>query len=187
MLTRVRRAPVAGDAVDLLLECHVRIRAFLALARRLGEAREETPGALADAALQVQRYFTQALPLHARDEEDSVAVRLRGREPALDRALEDMIREHHAHERPLAELVEACVAIAVDPGRHAGLAGVVLGAVAGLERHFQAHLAREEEVVFPALRRLLDGAADAAVVEEIRARRRPGAKGPPAPPVSSPR
>jgi hypothetical protein len=45
-------------------------------------------------------------------------------------------------------------------------------------RHFAAHLAREEEVIFPAVRRLLDAPADAAVVKEIRQRRGavPGSK-----------
>ena len=37
MLTQLGKPAPAGDAVDLLLECHGRIRAFLALARRIGE------------------------------------------------------------------------------------------------------------------------------------------------------
>lgn len=177
MLTGLGKPAAPRDAVELLLECHGRIRSFLALARRLGEARSEPPGALAEAALQVQRYFTLALPLHARDEEESIAPRLRGREPAVDAELETMVREHREHERPMGALVEACALVAGDPARHAELAAAVLRAAQELELHFAAHLAREEEVVFPAMRRLLDRSADAAVVEEIRRRRTGGQPG----------
>jgi hypothetical protein len=38
--------------------------------------------------------------------------------------------------------------------------------------HFGEHLAREEDVILPAVRRLLDGATDAVIVKEIRLRRR---------------
>ncbi len=88
MLVQPGKPAVPADAVDLLLECHGRISTFLALARRLGEARGAAPDAVMDA-----------------------------------------------------------------------------------ERHFAAHLAREEAVIFPAIRRLLDQAADAALVKEIRLRR----------------
>jgi iron-sulfur cluster repair protein YtfE (RIC family) len=160
-----------GDAVELLLECHGRIRSFLALARRLAEARGETPEALADAAQRVHRYFTLALPLHARDEEESLVPRLRGREPALEAALDSMVREHAEHQAPLGALVGACDEVARDPGRQPGLARILAQATGELERHFEGHLAREEGVIFPAVRRLLDGAADAAIVRELRLRR----------------
>ncbi len=165
-----------GDAVDLLLECHARIRHFLALARRLGEARGESPEALAEAAGQVHRYFTLALPLHARDEEESIAPRLKGRDAALDAELDAMAREHREHQRPLGTLVAACAEVAGDPGRLAEVAGILLRATAELEAQFAEHLAREEEVILPAVRRLLDAATDASVVSEMRGRR-PGASG----------
>lgn len=171
MLTRLGKPPAHGDAVDLLLECHDRIRSFLAMARRLAEARGATPEEIAGAAGRVHRYFTQALPLHAEDEERSILPRLRGRDPEVDRELATMAREHAEHEVPLGALVRACAALAEDPGRHAALAPDVGAAAAELERHFAAHLAREERVIFPALRRLLGPDADAAVVGEIRARR----------------
>ena len=171
MLTRLGKPPAPGDAVDLLLECHRRIRDFLGLAGRLAEAAVEPAEAVADAASRVHRYVTLALPLHAQDEERSIAPRLQGREPALDAELEVMVREHREHEPPLLVLVEACERLARDPGRRAGLAEVVRHATGNLARHFAAHLAREEEVVFPAVRRLLDATADAAVVQEIRLRR----------------
>ncbi|MBI5071077.1 MAG: hemerythrin domain-containing protein [Deltaproteobacteria bacterium] len=171
MLTGIGRPAAPTSAVDLLLECHGRIRTFLALARRLGEAETPDPAEAADAARQVIRYFTQALPLHARDEEDSIAPRLRGRDAGLDAALAAMAREHEEHQRPVEELIGACSALVLDPGRHAALAPAIAQAAAELERHFALHLAREEEEVFPALRRHLDPAADAALAGEIRRRR----------------
>jgi iron-sulfur cluster repair protein YtfE (RIC family) len=171
MLTLLGRPAAPGDCVDLLVECHGRIRSFLALGRRLGQARGTGPDELADAAFRVHRYFTLALPLHALDEEESIAPRLRGRDPAVDAELETMVREHREHQGPLAALVEACAVLAREPGRHPELAPAVERSAAELERHFVAHLAREEQVIFPAVRRLLDRAADAAVVEELRRRR----------------
>ncbi len=171
MLTVLGKAPARGDAVDLLLECHDRIRSFLALARRVAEAGPAERDAIPEAATRVHRYFTQALPLHARDEEDSILPRLRGRDPEVDRALEDMAREHAEHEPPLARLTGACEALARAPDRHAALAPTIAAATGELEAHFAGHLRREEEVIFPAMRRLLDRAEDAAIVRELRARR----------------
>lgn len=184
MLTKIGKPPTAEDAVALLVECHERIRTFLALARRVAEAREPDREEVRQAAGRVSRYFTQALPLHAEDEEHSVLPRLRGREPAVDAELETMLREHVEHERPMRRLVDACDALARDPGRHGELAGTIGEAGAELERHFAAHLRREEEVIFPAIRRFLDPRADAELVREIRARRgvsAPAAAGTPGP------
>ena len=171
MLGKIGKSAAPADAAELLLECHGRIRAFLAMARRLGEASDESAEAVSDAAIQVHRYFTLALPLHARDEEDSILPRLRGRDPLLDLQLDVMVREHQEHQRPLGRLIEACAEIGADPGRHPGLAGSVLQAATELDRHFFHHLAREEEVIFPAVRRLLDASTDASIVKEIRLRR----------------
>jgi hemerythrin-like domain-containing protein len=171
MLTKIGKPAAAEDAVALLLECHERIRAFLALARRIAEATGGELDEVRQAAARVSRYFTQALPLHAEDEERSIRPRLAGRDPAVDAELETMIREHAEHERPLRQLVDGCDALEREPARHGELAGSIGAAAAELERHFAAHLRREEEVIFPAVRRFLDATADAEVVKEIRARR----------------
>ncbi|HET9553451.1 MAG TPA: hemerythrin domain-containing protein [Anaeromyxobacteraceae bacterium] len=176
MFTSIGRPAVPGDAVDLLLDCHERIRAFLALARRIAEAGAADPAEAAEAAARVRRYFTEALPLHARDEEESILPRLRGLDAVVDAELDAMAREHREHGRPLDELVAACDGIARAPERLAELAPVVARATAELDRHFAEHLRREEAVIFPAMRRLLDAAADAAIVRELRARRGAGAR-----------
>ena len=171
MLGKIGMSVAPQDAVDLLLECHDRIRHFLATAARLGAARHEAPEAIAEAALQVHRYFTRALPLHARDEEESILPRLRGRDPVVDLALETMARQHAEHEEPLRTLVLACEALASDPGCHQEAGPVVARAAAELDRHFADHLEREETIIFPAMRRLLSRDEDSAIVAEIRGRR----------------
>lgn len=180
MLTVIGKGPALGGAVELLLECHERIRSFLALARRVAQAGPADRDAVPEAAARVHRYFTQALPLHARDEEDSILPRLRGLDPVVDQELATMAREHAEHEPPLRVLVEACAALAGDAGRHAELAPAIAAATAELEAHFAGHLRREEEVIFPAMRRLLPAGADAEIVKEIRARRGVVAPGAPA-------
>jgi hemerythrin-like domain-containing protein len=171
MLSKLGMPVAPTDAVDLLVECHGRIRSFLAMARSLAEARGAEAIDIADTAYRVHRYFALALPLHARDEEESVLPRLRGREPAVDAELEAMVRQHAEHRPVLDALVGACARLSRDPGRHAELGPVVGRAAEELQRHFADHLAREEGVVFPALRRLLDQEADSAIVREIRLRR----------------
>jgi iron-sulfur cluster repair protein YtfE (RIC family) len=171
MLTRIGSPAAAGDAVDLLLECHVKIRAFLEMARRIAEVGPAEPAAVPEAAARVRRYFTEALPLHAQDEEESLLPRLRGLDPRVDAELDHMEREHREHERPLSELVTACEHLARAPERLSELAPIVGRAAAELERHFDAHLARAEAVIFPAVRRLLDRETDAAIMREIRGRR----------------
>ena len=171
MLTRIGGTATPGDAVDLLLECHERIRSFLALAKRIAAAGPEEAAAVPEAAARVRRYFTQALPLHAQDEEETIVPRLRGLDPAVDAALQEMTREHAEHEAPLAELVGACEELANGPGRLQALAPVVARAANELERHFAVHLEREEKIIFPAMRRLLDRSVDDRIVREIRARR----------------
>jgi hemerythrin-like domain-containing protein len=180
MLTNIGKAPAALDAVALLVECHERIRSFLAMARRIAEASSADRDEVRQAAARVSRYFGQALPLHAEDEERSILPRLAGRDPAVDAELETMRREHAEHEGPVRRLVEACDLLAREPERHGELAGSVGAAASELERHFAGHLRREEEVVFPAIRRFLDPRADAEVVKEIRARRGVAAPVPPA-------
>ena len=162
-----------SQAAELLLECHGRIRAFRATARRVAQATDPAPAEVADAARAVHRYFTEALPLHAEDEERSILPRLRGRQAGLDAALATMAAEHREHQGPLDELRALCAALTAAPGRHAELSPALLAVVDWLERHFEAHLAAEEALVLPAMRRWLDPGEDAAIVAELRQRRAP--------------
>jgi iron-sulfur cluster repair protein YtfE (RIC family) len=159
------RSSAAPDASALLLECHSRIRAFASLAVRL--ATVEAPEAeIADAAERVRRYFAEALPLHVRDEERSVARRLRRFAVDTAAALDDMEREHRGHAELLAILTPAWASVRAGTGaRERTLSDATL-----LKELLEAHLAAEERLVLPALARL-PAEQIRAIVEEMRARR----------------
>jgi iron-sulfur cluster repair protein YtfE (RIC family) len=171
VLTRLGAPATPEDAVGLLLECHDRIRTFIAMARRIATAGPAERAGVAEAAARVARYFAQALPLHALDEEQSILPRLRGRAPEVDAALDAMTREHREHDRPLGAVVASCEILARAPERLDEIAPALGRAALALDAHFVEHLRREETVIFPAMRRLLTGADDAAIVRELRARR----------------
>lgn len=164
-----------GDAhaADLLLECHERIRRFAALAVALTAWPDPRPEDVADAAARVVRYFEQALPLHVRDEEESIRPRLLAAgSPDLARALEDMAREHDEHEPLLAALLPRWQALALDPARLPALRDDLARDAAALQEMLERHLAAEERLVVPAVRALPPDEA-AAIVAELRARRAP--------------
>jgi hypothetical protein len=106
--------PPDDTVLAALLACHERIHRFTALAARLATT-DGTPAERAEAAAGVVRYFTVALPLHAADEDDSLAPRLRGRDAAVDAALATMTAEHVAHAGPLAAVVDAARAVVAAP------------------------------------------------------------------------
>jgi len=159
-----------GDLVDALLDCHARIRDFVALALRLASASGLAEAEARQAAADVRRYFEVALPLHAADEEASILPRLRGLDPAVDAELDHM-REHAEHDGAVGRLVAACRAIQERPGELCRAAPALAGAASELDQHFATHLAREERVIFPAIRARLGRDAQEAIRAEMRARR----------------
>jgi iron-sulfur cluster repair protein YtfE (RIC family) len=165
------KAPARGDVVDALLDCHARIRAFTALAARLATSVGASPGEVRDAAEGVHRYFALALPLHADDEERSILPRLAGRDAAVDRELATMRREHVEHADAVSRLLSACEAVRADPAALPRVAEALGRAAEDLSRHFTEHLAREEQVIFPAVRAALGPAELDAIRAEMRARR----------------
>ncbi len=171
MLTSIGRKPASPELLDLLLECHGRIRAFTTLAVRLSEARDVPAAEIADSAERVAQYFGRALPLHAQDEELSLVPRLRGHDEQLDDELAEMCEEHEAHEESVAELVALCSALRDEPDRHLELAPTLGETARELQAHFGPHLAREEQHIFPALATQLDANTRAEIVKEMRARR----------------
>lgn len=162
-----------GDLVDLLLDCHRRIRRFVAVARHLADADAVTDSEASEAAGAIHRYFTVALPLHVADEDQSILPRLRGRSLEVDEALREMAREHQDHRDPIAQLSSLCERIAARPAVRPALRAEMTQVVTELDHAFAAHLAREEAVIFPAIRRLLDGDRQAEILAELRGRRAP--------------
>jgi iron-sulfur cluster repair protein YtfE (RIC family) len=159
------------DLVELLLECHARIRRFIALARTVAARPDASPEDTREACERVQRYFTEALPLHVADEEESVLPRLRGQSPQVDDALALMAGQHAAHAEPLQSMLQAAAALGLDRD-DAQARGALLATAARLEAEFEEHLALEEAALFPALR-ALPLATQAELVGELRRRRQP--------------
>jgi len=163
-----------GDLVDLLLDCHRRIRRFAGLARQLGDGHAAAHDDVRQTAESVRRYFTVGLPLHVRDEEDSILPRLRGRNLTIDRALAAMAVEHEEHQPGLSQVIGSCGIIADSTSSGQAAARRALTACAtALEAAFTAHLAAEEAIILPGIRRLLDAEQQAAILAELRARRLP--------------
>jgi len=163
------------DLVGLLLACHARIRSFTELARRLAAGADAPPEQVAGAAAGCARYFAVALPLHAADEDRSLRPRLeRAAGGALAAPLGLMSDEHGPIERLIdEELCPAWRLVAAEPGRVRELARALGTGAQRLAELFDRHLPPEEEVIFPAVRRWLSPAEQAAVIAEMRARRRP--------------
>jgi iron-sulfur cluster repair protein YtfE (RIC family) len=171
MLIKIGSTPEPTDVVDLFLECHDRIRTFIALAGTLGQSEDSSEAEISDAAGRITRYFTEALPLHVADEEESIVPRLSGRDPDVDAALERMRLEHKEHEPQLESLLETCRSLQVSPNRLNELRTLLLAAASTLERQFLEHLQEEETIILPAIRTFLSSDDREAMLREVRARR----------------
>ncbi|UJR84134.1 hemerythrin domain-containing protein [Sandaracinus amylolyticus] len=173
MLLSIGKKRSATDLHDLVLDCHERIRHFTALAVKLATldaSAEERAGVAASVA----RYFEKALPLHIRDEDESILPRLRGRAPDVDAALTRMHDEHEEHDAMRAELVERTLAIAIDPQVYPEHVERLRTLAPALRDALHLHLESEERVIVPALPRLLSVDERRAVIAEMRARRDEG-------------
>ena len=172
---RIRAERAAPDLVESLLECHERIRRFIDLAGRLATA--DAPQAQrAEAARSVARYFAVALPLHAEDEDLSIAPRLlRPSAPEGAAAAARRMTEEHG---PIEALLEALrprwEELGADPSSIAWQSSALADGAARLRVLVEPHLAMEEAVVFPAVPRVLSAAEMQSVLQEMRARRDPG-------------
>jgi hemerythrin-like domain-containing protein len=154
-----------SDIVDVLLECHGRIRSFIGLASRLAKADQPMHDEIRDAAMRVIRYFSEALPLHVADEEQTILPRLSGRSPELDETLKGMHHEHLEHEPQLQLLLQTCKTLQASPERLDDLRQTLLGAASTLEAAFITHLEEEERSILPAIRTLLTPEEQAVMLQ----------------------
>lgn len=159
------------DLVDLLGECHQRIRHFVALAREAALRGDAPSDQIAQACVDVERYFVEALPLHVADEEESIQPRLRGLSSAVDQALDAMERQHQQHAAKLEALLRASARVRGEPNSTRARSELATAAIA-LERDFETHLVLEETGIFPAIREFLSQETQSAIIDELRQRRR---------------
>jgi len=174
VLTHLGRVTGDDTLLELLHACHQRIRRFAATAVALAAPAAAGRGddEVAEAAAAVRRYFAVALPLHVEDEDLTLTPRLRGRDPAVDAALDRMHAEHRLHRVPLARLIALCAELAEHPERRAARAAELGPLAAELAESFERHLVLEESAVFPAVAGLPVADQDACRAE-LRARRQP--------------
>lgn len=176
MFVQLRTQPAAephrGDAFQLFLDCHERLRRFSALAVKLARLPDVPPSERAEAAARVERYFTLGLPLHVEDEEHSLAPRMRGAglSPEALQALDEMTRQHEEIEALLATLLPTWRELGEAPERYGALLGRLEGGEA-LAKLLEAHLQLEERVLFPEARARLSQESVEALAAEVRARR----------------
>lgn len=158
----------------MLLGCHQRIRHFTEVALRLAEnstaPKTATREERAAAVQSVLRYYTQALPLHEADENDSLHPRLRRVLPegVLAEANEAMVQQHTEIDALIAHLVPAWRELERDPQHPQA---DLLQQTERLHQLWSSHLQLEEEQVIPAMQRYLPTDELRAIEAEMRARR----------------
>ncbi len=164
-------APPDDDTpMALLLACHERIRKFLKIAWKLGEASIEEYEAVRNSARDAAHYFSESLPLHMEDEHDSILPRLAGSSPRMDAALARMHREHLEEEAAVLELIGYCKALSENPAHLDNIRDGLRECVRRLTVKLESHLSGEEREIFPALADLPDDVQQ-TIVLEMRARR----------------
>ncbi len=161
----------ASGFLDLLRDCHQRIRAFADLAKRLAEVDSPLDTEIVDAAHGVRRYFAEALPLHVEDEEHTLLPRLRGRSDEIDAALDRMSEEHLSHDRDVCALLALCAELEASPSRLGEVRAPLRSLSGRLREELERHLLGEEELLFPAVERWITVEEQQEMIAELRQRR----------------
>ncbi|MFO0563180.1 MAG: hemerythrin domain-containing protein [Polyangiales bacterium] len=171
MLVNIGAKRSNEDLRELLLDCHKKIRAFSALAVTLSEREDVAPQEVTDACERCARYFTEALPLHVADEDESIVPRMKDRaDGAVREALLTMSDEHTRH-RPMLTALLAALAAMRERGSTTETRAALSAIAPAVQREFEAHLQREETVIFAALPTVLSADAQREIIAELRARR----------------
>jgi hemerythrin-like domain-containing protein len=160
----------ARSLLTRMLDCHARIRSILSMAGALAQRASVAEGEVVDVVDRVGRYFHRALPMHVRDEDESILPRLQAAAPAVSAALERMHREHGEHEALVESVLGTLRKLRDEPGKWKELRGELGRSVAALQRGMLVHLEEEEREIFPALS-ALDASAERLILEEMQARR----------------
>jgi hemerythrin-like domain-containing protein len=171
MFVQIGRRSEPGNAIDMLVACHGRIRHFLRVATSLAT----TPSSateVQDAAQSVARYFEEAFPLHVEDEEELlIALLLRSADEHVRAACSVVTREHRDQEPLVTSLLAQCRLLTAAPERLVEVRAPLAASALALQKALEPHLAEEERVLFPALRSTLSAAElDSALVTMQRRR-----------------
>lgn len=171
------RAPGVGFEApfEMLGACHERVERMLKLLARLQQhlASQGWSTDVAQAAVDVMRYFDQAAPLHHEDEERHVFPPLLA---SADEALCAVVRRLQQDHRDMAAgWVRARAVLATLTSSPApGWSGLTADASAALQHFaglYQQHLRDEDQVVYPAAQAGLTPDALQAMSEDMMRRR----------------
>ncbi len=166
------RAVIPDDVVEVLLESHAAARSMLSQAETVAAA--SAGPSTSQVAQRVAAYFTEQLETHFADEETTLGPRLKGRHPVLDEALGAMRFEHLQLRALTSRVGFLCELVAKDPERLMSLRFELSTAVESLSSTLESHQAREESILFPAVRRMLDSNDVIEMHREMALRRAPG-------------
>lgn len=168
MLVQIGPRSQPEDLVDLLAECHARIRKFLGMAHALGVTPKLSDDEARAIAGNVRKYFAVAFPHHVADEDELIAPRLIGK--GVDNILIQMHRDHVRHADSIALLVGLCDRVERDPRELPACRDELVRAAALATSFLEPHLELEERVLFPAIRALPAAIRD-AIRGDMRQRR----------------
>lgn len=169
------RTPGAGfdQPVEMWLACHERVQRFAALLARLAE-HMKAQGADEDAqvtAVSIRRYFNEAAPRHHEDEEVDLFPRMRERLDAeRDRTVLDVLDQVEADHLLMSQLWKQLDdrLARISRGDAVELEQPLIDRFATMYRH---HIDAEEQVLLPALKRVLKPADWQAVGRAMAERR----------------
>lgn len=166
-----------SDPIGLLSDCHRRIERFLGLlATVAGQAHEAALNSDQRHAVETAaQYFKLAAPKHTLDEEDSLFPRLRSsmdpRARSADRLLQDLTEDHKSAEE-MHERIDQLFSRWLSSGEISTLSRQRLGDVLQrLTEFYEAHIAIEEQHVFPLARTVLTAAELKSIGIEMAKRR----------------
>jgi hypothetical protein len=157
-----------SDPVASFQACHERIRTSTAGLARIAALPSLDDPRVPAAAAQAHRYFAEGLPLHARDEDESLAPRLVRVDPDAAGLLGDLARDHLAIDGCLATLLPLLAAL---DERRAVPHATLRAAVHLFNELLLAHIAREEAELFPRCA-ALSPEDRRAIARELQERRR---------------
>lgn len=177
MLVQLSQKPTPprdpNEAIDLLVDCHARIRRFTEIAQRLATVPHAPDAQVVDAAASLRRYFEQAFPLHVIDEDISLLPRLKQlRLPSEVAVAIQVLELEHSEIEPLVEGM--CLLwkdVERSPARLAELQPQMLEILDSLRPKLLTHLELEEAVVLPYARATLGAQALSEVAQQMRHRR----------------
>lgn len=164
--------------LEMLQGCHARIRHFVQLSRTLAHAEGVPAEEVSQAAMAVFRYFSEALPQHEADEDQSLAPHFHRALPENDlvlEAVETMFDQHRVIDEIIAELLLLCASLGRHPERLQSMAQRLDQVTEALSTIFLTHMHLEESVIFPAIEGRLTPEQIAEISSEMQQRRKPRA------------